>query len=482
MIPKRPLVRCAKSLGKSALWIILIVNIVIFMKVLSKGLMHSNSDTVYSHDSRHMQSVSTTSKSESRKVMNETFVIMVANTDANNNMIGVDDDVDESIDISDGTQPANETKNSEVETDRLEELQDDVQKVEPRLEELKKPVELAEIKKIDISINCSDLNIQSERCKKDNLTNVTNVVRTMKKVEIPWFKKEWRFNSSAAAEFRNLLEQECHTSELFLATQKNVMRNTTLPYEGEPRKRLLITTQVHSILPEVMPYSNVTFKKCSIVGSSGILLGSKCGQAIDDSDFVIRMNLPNIYNYTADVGTRTDFVTCNPTLVRSGFAALKTKEARQDFINFLQEFGNSDLYMPAFAFKTCTEPSFKVLTTLRATGRKVLFAHPSHMWLVKKFWTEKGVNAVRISSGMLLFTIAMSLCEELHLYGFWPFDQDIVGRHVYYHYFDKNAYMLNKKKRLMHWHEMPSEFALLKELHMKGAINLHVQNCTAPAL
>uniref|UniRef100_A0ABM0GUJ6 Alpha-N-acetylneuraminide alpha-2,8-sialyltransferase-like n=1 Tax=Saccoglossus kowalevskii TaxID=10224 RepID=A0ABM0GUJ6_SACKO len=327
----------------------------------------------------------------------------------------------------------------------------------------------------DTSICSAAGDILGEKCK--DITLVQNqtapTVKSDSNLGFPWFDKKWSFNATAADELRTQLEESCHTRELFLTTKQNVKQNSTLQYEGEPRKRLLITSQVHNILPKEMPFVNKTLKKCSVVGSSGILLGSMCGQQIDDSDFVVRLNLPGVYNYRKDVGSRTDLVSCNPTILKSTYSGLQTREARQSFIEALKEYGNASIYLPAFAFKTCTESSFRAYTTLRSTTREVVFAHPTHMWLVRKFWNDQGVGAVRISSGLLLFTIAMGLCDEVHLYGFWPFQEDMHGRPVYYHYFNENAYMLNKKKKKMHWHEMPSEFKQLQDLHMKGAIHVH---------
>ena len=36
------------------------------------------------------------------------------------------------------------------------------------------------------------------------------------------------------------------------------------------------------------PFSKVRFPKCSVVGGSGILVNSKCGESIDGADFIFR--------------------------------------------------------------------------------------------------------------------------------------------------------------------------------------------------
>ncbi|XP_072044166.1 alpha-N-acetylneuraminide alpha-2,8-sialyltransferase-like [Amphiura filiformis] len=65
-----------------------------------------------------------------------------------------------------------------------------------------------------------------------------------------------------------------------------------------------------SLLPEP-PY-----KSCSVVGSSGILLGSKCGKEIDEKDFVIRFNLASIAGFEEDVGRKTNMTTMNQSILK----------------------------------------------------------------------------------------------------------------------------------------------------------------------
>ncbi|KAL0163433.1 hypothetical protein M9458_042829, partial [Cirrhinus mrigala] len=46
----------------------------------------------------------------------------------------------------------------------------------------------------------------------------------------------------------------------------------------------------------------------------------------------------------------------------------------------------------------------------------------------------------RLSTGILMFTLASSLCEQVHLYGFWPFGWDPnTGKELPYHYYDKKG-------------------------------------------
>ena len=60
--------------------------------------------------------------------------------------------------------------------------------------------------------------------------------------------------------------------------------------------------RTHGIAPQ---------KTCAVVGCSGILLNSSCGEEIDAHDFVIRTNLPGLRGFEADVGKKQNITTLN---------------------------------------------------------------------------------------------------------------------------------------------------------------------------
>ena len=76
-----------------------------------------------------------------------------------------------------------------------------------------------------------------------------------------------------------------------------------------------------------------------------------------------------------------------------------------------------------------------------------------------------------------MYNIASVLCEEIHLYGFYPFS-DYDGTPLAYHYDDPPS----RTREHYDWgyrrfHRLPDEFVYLKRLHKKGALKLHIGKC-----
>ena len=79
-----------------------------------------------------------------------------------------------------------------------------------------------------------------------------------------------------------------------------------------------------------------------------------------------------------------------------------------------------------------------------------------------------------------MYNVASVLCDEIHLFGFYPFsDFDRVP--LAYHYDDpsppRNRTSPNFEGSYKRYHRLPEEFVYLKKLHKKGAIKLHIGKC-----
>ncbi|CAH1264035.1 ST8SIA1 [Branchiostoma lanceolatum] len=230
---------------------------------------------------------------------------------------------------------------------------------------------------------------------------------------------------------------------------------------------------------EENPFNARRFNTCSIVGNGGILKGNGCGKEIDASEFVFRCNLaPMDSAYRKDIGEKTSLVTMNPSMLAYRYHAFakgsrwfeKSKKDRKAFIEDLSVYGDSFIWIGAFFTRTY-ELVFKTQDVLLEgkAKQKVVIAHPDFVRSVHSFWKENGLKAGRASTGIILVSAASQMCEEVHLYGFWPFHSDRKSRRLTEHYYD-NA--LSTK-----YHSIPDEFKQLQHLHNTGVLRLTTTAC-----
>ncbi|XP_017176961.1 alpha-N-acetylneuraminide alpha-2,8-sialyltransferase isoform X4 [Mus musculus] len=188
-----------------------------------------------------------------------------------------------------------------------------------------------------------------------------------------------------------------------------------------------------------------------------------------------RCNLPPLSSeYTRDVGSKTQLVTANPSIIRQRFENLLW--SRKKFVDNMKIYNHSYIYMPAFSMKTGTEPSLRVYYTLKDVGanQTVLFANPNFLRNIGKFWKSRGIHAKRLSTGLFLVSAALGLCEEVSIYGFWPFSVNMQGDPISHHYYD-NVLPFSG------YHAMPEEFLQLWYLHKIGALRMQLDPCEEPS-
>ncbi|MGH0190625.1 UNVERIFIED_CONTAM: hypothetical protein FKN15_048632 [Acipenser sinensis] len=239
-----------------------------------------------------------------------------------------------------------------------------------------------------------------------------------------------------------------------------------------------ISENLYRLLPSSPPLKKQHFKRCAIVGNSGILLNSGCGAEIDSHDFVIRCNLAPVEEYSRDVGLRTGLVTMNPSVVQRAFEDLVSEAWREKLLQRLRGLSGSVLWIPAFMSKGGEDRVECVNDLILKHHLNVQTAFPSLRLLhaVRGYWLTNKVLIKRPTTGLLMYTLATRFCDEIHLYGFWPFPQDQDGNPVKYHYYDSLTYEYTSQSSP---HTMPLEFKTLSSLHQQGALKLHIGECDA---
>ncbi|XP_051734345.1 alpha-2,8-sialyltransferase 8E isoform X2 [Ctenopharyngodon idella] len=282
---------------------------------------------------------------------------------------------------------------------------------------------------------------------------------------------KWEQNKEETDNFKMSLSRCCNAPSFLFTTKRNTPSGTKLRYEVDTSGLLHISPEIFKMFPDDMPYSKSQFKKCAVIGNGGIIKNSKCGREIDATDFVFRCNIPPISDmYSKDVGSKTDLVTINPSIITERFQ--KLEKWRKPFYDVLQNYENSSLVLPAFYNTRNTDVSFRVKYMLDdfESPRGVFFFHPQYLMNVQRFWAVQGVRAKRLSSGLMLVTAAMELCEEVHLYGFWAFPMNPSGIFITHHYYD------NVKPR-PGFHAMPYEIFNFMHMHARGIVHVHTGPC-----
>ncbi|XP_064842057.1 alpha-2,8-sialyltransferase 8E-like isoform X2 [Oncorhynchus masou masou] len=275
---------------------------------------------------------------------------------------------------------------------------------------------------------------------------------------------------------RSLLSNRCHGLTKAMVTQANTPLGSKVVYDGEKRKPLQVTPELFSTFAKENPFVNTTWDTCSVVGNGGILANSSCGEKIDSAQFVIRCNLPPLENrYERDVGNKTDLVTANPSILMEKYGGLQ--ERRRPFVESLRSYGDSLMLLPAFSYGHNTPVSLRALYTIQDfdSPSRPVFLNPEYLQSLARFWQGQGLRTVRLSTGLIVASLALELCANVHLYGFWPFNEH-PHRHqpLTNHYYDDRQ----SKKKV---HAMPAEFDHLLRLHTQGVLRIHLGECAPTA-
>ncbi|XP_049633759.1 alpha-2,8-sialyltransferase 8F [Suncus etruscus] len=281
----------------------------------------------------------------------------------------------------------------------------------------------------------------------------------------------WKWQEEEYENFREKLASCCDAVQNFIVSQSNTPVGTNMSFEVESKFEFLIKRSIFDMFPKSQPFIDSPYKQCAVVGNAGILNQSLCGAEIDKSDFVFRCNLPPITgNVSKDVGSKTNLVTINPSIIKLKYGNLKEK--RELFLKDIASYGDAFLLLPAFSFRANTGSSFRVYETVKSfkAKSKVVFFHPKYLKNLALFWRTKGLMEYRLSTGLMITSVALELCENVKLYGFWPFSKTLEDNVVSHHYYDNKL-----PKRGVH--EMPKEYNQILQLHLKGILKLQLNKC-----
>ncbi|XP_061088896.1 alpha-2,8-sialyltransferase 8E-like [Conger conger] len=287
------------------------------------------------------------------------------------------------------------------------------------------------------------------------------------------YNRKWTKQDNNINRFRSELNHSCQGESEAIITQENTPLGTLIEYDGENKKHFKVTSQLFKTFSKEQPFKNFTWKTCAVVGNGGILVNSSCGEEINSAEFVIRCNLPPLGdNYKKDVGNKTDVVTANPSILLEKFEGLT--ELRRPFVERMRDYGDSLLVLPAFSYTANTPVSLRAVYTLQEFGSptRAVFFNPRYLRSLAKFWTARGLAGWRLSTGAMVASLALGLCSDVRLYGFWPHPLHPHGcQPLTNHYYDD--------KPGTRAHNMGAEFEHLLRLHEKGVVKVHLGKCSA---
>ncbi|XP_071960940.1 CMP-N-acetylneuraminate-poly-alpha-2,8-sialyltransferase-like [Antedon mediterranea] len=282
------------------------------------------------------------------------------------------------------------------------------------------------------------------------------------------FMTPWKQNISNLQDLRSDLKKSIHTE--MILSQKNVNISDRLKCTLA-HASMNISEDLYRLLLQDSPERNV-YKRCSIVGNGGILNGSKCGKEIDKADFVIRCNAPPINEFREDAGVKSNITTVNHSIVKDRFGSIRNHDQQSRFIDKMNEYSNY-IWYPTFTNEWIYKSGIKINKLINTNLTSVKFVHgnPDHFREINGYWAKRsGMRRNRLSTGFYVTTTALLFCDEVHLYGFWPFSTDIHNRPAPYHYHEDR-----KMNRVVH--AFNKEFNELARLHSEGVLQLHVDDC-----
>nr|XP_033817411.1 alpha-N-acetylgalactosaminide alpha-2,6-sialyltransferase 2-like [Geotrypetes seraphini] len=242
----------------------------------------------------------------------------------------------------------------------------------------------------------------------------------------------------------------------------------------------LMNDSANSWLFDARPPGNCV--RCAVVGNGGILNGSRQGKAIDDHDFVFRLNGAVIRGFEKDVGTKTSFYAFTVNTMKNSLIAYKvygfTKIPQSEDLRYIfipSELRDYIMLKSAIlglpvpeGFDKGDQPS-KYFGP-QASAKKFKLLHPDFLTYIRSRFLKSEIKFRNDflyipSTGALMLLTALHSCDQVSAYGFITDNY----QHFSDHYFER------EKKPVLFYgnHDMLLEAKLWKDLHKHGIMTLY---------
>ncbi|XP_062859460.1 alpha-N-acetylgalactosaminide alpha-2,6-sialyltransferase 1-like [Trichomycterus rosablanca] len=224
--------------------------------------------------------------------------------------------------------------------------------------------------------------------------------------------------------------------------------------------------------------------RCAVVGTGGILNGSKMGKEIDSHHYVFRVNGAVIKGHEEDVGNRTDVYVHTSFSLSQGMITLK----EYGFNRIPQDEGIIYVMIPEglrdfewldglLERKTVTRGSYAGYTPFSYYGDhlsedRFYVLHPDFMRYIRnRFLKSESLESIywhlfRPTNGAFALFLALHTCDEVNAYGFITEDYDKYNNY----YYEKAS-----KTEVVFYinHDYSLEIKTWKKLHDLGIIKLY---------
>ncbi|XP_063962489.1 sia-alpha-2,3-Gal-beta-1,4-GlcNAc-R:alpha 2,8-sialyltransferase-like isoform X2 [Lytechinus pictus] len=291
-------------------------------------------------------------------------------------------------------------------------------------------------------------------------------------------RQQWKANSTRTAILRQELanyRSELEDKSKIILHQKNVKIGQAMKFVFQGKEKKMTRDVYNKYLPKSDPLAPQVgrYSSCAVIGNSGSMLNSHCGQQIDKHDYVFRCNLAPLAPFKEDAGSKSNFTTMNPSMLFRNFQSLKNAESLKKYQEAISQYEGC-LWVPCYGFSGLLSVAFSAIAKFNKPKPKMVCGNPGHQKSVVEFWRERELNQ-RLSTGFYLVTTALQLCDEVQLYGFWPFSFRYSNNKtdVPYHYFDDQS--VSDANSV---HSMDKEFSLLVQLHTLGILHMNVGPCS----
>ncbi|XP_064249380.1 alpha-N-acetyl-neuraminyl-2,3-beta-galactosyl-1,3-N-acetyl-galactosaminide alpha-2,6-sialyltransferase [Passer domesticus] len=198
--------------------------------------------------------------------------------------------------------------------------------------------------------------------------------------------------------------------------------------------------QGYSRVPDGKPLERALCRHCAVVSSSGQMLGSQLGQAIDGQECVLRMNHAPTSGYEQDVGARSTIRvvshTSVPLLLGNQPYFFQQSQETLYFIWGPAKKMNREKMGSTYQALVKVMEKYPQLQIYTLTEEKMTYCDDV-------FQNETGKNRMKsgsfLSTGWFTMILAMELCERICVFGMVSDSYCREKNHssVPYHYFEK---------------------------------------------